>query len=290
VSTHEIARRILGHLSNMVGARSTALATAVLPSGTLDVEAGELLSPVRGGQLDPTMPFRVKLGVTLSTTPAVVTLEPVVGGLPTNLPISTTLRWDRLTGAPDLVLDAAATGGFYRSGVSLKQWAYYEHLSRQAAQELFMAKVGLFPAGVLVWDGSDKVANVGDQRVLQRERWTIFVAVSRMDSHSKRGGDGLELADEVESRLVQAAGYGLSHFSAKPTELLGRGRLAAAPTSYVYSVTFGTFRVVCRLDDRELVAADHVNIDATTGGDVPFTVVDDNRTSLIEPFDQDPSP
>lgn len=291
MSTPEIARRIIAHLSPMVGPRASAPGTVTAPAPLL-IEAGELLYPVRDGQLDGTSPWRVKANVTAGVAPVAVQLESMVGGIVSNIPNGTVLRWADSIAVNPVTTTALATGGADRAGLSLRQIVYYESVTKQAASDMFAAKVSLLPAAILVWDGSGGIARVGPRRIMQRERWNLFVCVSRMDGSTQRGADGLRLLDEIERRLVATCGYGLNVFSSKETEIISRGRLVAAPTSYVYSLSFGTFRAVDRLDDREpvITGADMANITMQTDTTPSFDVVKDVKVAFPLPHDEDPSP
>jgi hypothetical protein len=196
-----------------------------------------------------------------------------------NLAPGTPLRWDPPISGIEAVSEvgpAGLTGAVGASGFgALRQLKLYEQIgSASAAQDLFAAKVGQFPAAVLSWDQSSQPMDVVTRKsrtaILFREHWLLSVIASRHDSGEQRRHEALELLESATQLLAERSEMDGEVISLPcPVFVESRRRIAVAPTSYVYAVAFSTMHTLERREWRTIADWLRTRITTTTKTDVP---------------------
>lgn len=246
--THTTAVRILQVLAPLTGGLSTGSVLASVPTGTLTMPAGTLLVPVVGGQLDHQRMARVVADTALTSAPAAVALESVVGGLTQSF---TPTAW-RFLGEPPGDATLAVSGGM--AGATdgpIKQAVIWERIgTASAAADLFKGKVGRYPAIVLAWDGSTDTKKPGPGRIIHRDRWVAYLIVTRHDSHEARTYDGLDLLDAIEELLADATHTPSGERVSAPEGVMpgdrARVQVPQLSTVHLYTMTFSSLLAVRR--------------------------------------------
>jgi hypothetical protein len=251
-TTLTIARRLLACVASMTGERSTGSLTVKATGADTVLRKGAIGAPIVGGRVDYSRLFWVTADTVVTSAGVEVGVSSLLGGAHHNIAGPVQLRWfPQLDGvepvSPFFSAPSGATTG------DIKQVAIYEQLSADVARDLFLAKVGAFPALVLAWERSDRAVRKGEGSARQVERWTFYVVVSRADATERRGAEGLALLDDLETLLVDRKQIDGLPVSGTGIEITARGRRAIGPTSYVYTLAFGTARGV-RRDDSVLAA------------------------------------
>jgi hypothetical protein len=196
---------------------------------------------------------------TVTAAGTLVDVEAIGGGTPGNKAAGTVYRWDppldgiELTSASDA---SGVTGGSFSGAYAgLRQYVYLKSLNRSDVEALFAAQVYDYPAAALAWarttplDGplagspGPRTARVGQNRMLYRHTWFLYLVTSRLDSEDARNLEADTLRDDV-LELIQGARRTRNRafaVSVEPgAEVQSADVFRVTPTSYVDLVTFNT--------------------------------------------------
>lgn len=265
-----VARAIFGQLSSALGARATAVAPvlATIPSGAV-LPRNTYFVPVVDGRLMEHWLFKVAANpATLAqdgsggdwpldtVTPRNVALVSNLGGARYNLPAGTVFRIaeDPIANVPETITTSApATGG--ADGV-VRDAHFFEDLTPSQQQaDIFGARLGTFPALVLVWESSDPAdglttgvgqgqTRAGRGKRFFRESFSLFVVSSSQASDTSRRSLGLRIMEACTELLTDH----VSNVDGEPLSTLGglkvltRARVARSASAYVYAVRFSVTR------------------------------------------------
>lgn len=304
-STTRTARAILEVLKPLTGSPATGTATVTASGADVVVPAGCFLAPVkktRGGssKIDRDNLVRTRTATTVTGSGVAVDVITMLGGARQNLPAGTVLRFDPpLEGVEDTApVVATMTGGADATGVgAVKHVVETEQIeTATAALDLFNARASSgSPCIVLSWDSTGGTRKVGRGTLVQPERWTLFVIVSRVDSSASRRSEGREIMDAVEGYLLDRASVAGHVFSSPPTSILGRVRTAITKSSYVYAVQIETFAHPKRIETRgetspdgEMTWADwrRTKLDVELAGVPPFPAIVDDAIIPMPEYNQ----
>jgi hypothetical protein len=200
------------------------------------------------------------------TTSGVVAATSVQGGLHTNLPSGTKVRWVR----PPAGIGELATAGTFSGGTSLttfgalKQVKLYKELGGQAgAKDFFSAQVGRYPAVVISWggttpaDGSSAVSiggttrRLGAGKSLYTHKFSFFLISSRADGDEQRRLEMDQLRDDILEQIADRVAFrDMPLDSSKGISLIGALPGIVAPTSYVDEIQLACTFVLQRNDER----------------------------------------
>lgn len=279
------ARRIMAVLAPMTGSRATATLTVRSSSGTPTLSKGATCVPVRDGSVHYEQPFFVPSDVTLSTAGVSVPIVSVIGGARHNgLVVGDEVRW--LPSEGDVASAVVATPSSGATNGEVKQLVMLDQLTADVSAQLFAARVGTFPAMVLGWESTNRYESKGNGAAIRPDNWKLYVVVARTDGHEVRSAEGTRLLDRAEELLLDRVDIDGLQLSNPSLEINGRGRVAVSPTSFVYTLSFSTWRGVRRDDSIKAAKAvpwTTTNIDATTGLEgqaADKTIVDDLKVDM----------
>lgn len=185
----------------------------------------------------------------------VVPVVSVLGGSDVNFAGGTRVRWDPPVDgleleaqvvAPGLLGGAAATA----PGAARRIVTYEGIGPGTAADDLWKARVGEFPAVVISWEGSSPGEHVGKLRCRRKHRFRLYVVTSRLDGDDARRDEAKTLLEAIAEILVDRSAADDESFSNPPVEIGSGARLALGPQSFVYFlealVSHATHRVEFR--------------------------------------------
>jgi hypothetical protein len=209
---------------------------------------------------------------TITDAGVLVDVVSVIGGKRHNLPGGTRMRFD--PEHPDLeavveVQPGGLTGGADPNwlGGCMSMVQFEQLTANTVSLDAFRAQVDKFPAVVLVWDGSepadgttqsplDRAATrVGSGQQLFKERFNLFVLVSRADGGHMRRNEGLKLLDDLSFWLTDRMEVDEQQFSS-PTgvQIISRNRVAGDSAAfqgmYVYVLQLAVTGMWKRYDSR----------------------------------------
>lgn len=178
---------------------------------------------------------------TVTSAGVSVPIMSMAGGSDMNLPIGTVLRWDpQISGVEATsTLTSAMTGG-----LTLDEPGYVKRIvsleglgAGESARAFWAAQApALFPAIVVAWESAGEAVRKGSGRQVQLHQFRIYVVTSRLENDMRRRHDGHTVLDAVREILCDRAEADGESFSNVPIQLGNMGRLALAPSSYVYWV------------------------------------------------------
>lgn len=270
------ARAIQGLLQTLMGTYSTGqlLVRATVAAGT-DLPAHSYAVPIVAGALYPEAIVRVEENpatsdhswhTTLGGT--LVTVTSLQGGLHVNQAAGVECRWDEPIAGIEATSEVSAgglTGGTgYATAGTIKQLREYRQLGGQtAAQDLFRAGVGQFPAAVLAWmasypqDGSvsategSNSARAGASKRIFKHEWALFLIASRLESSDERAGELDFLRSEVLATITDATAYRREVISSpQGIDVLEARNDAITPSSYIDVIRFTTSWCLKRYDSQ----------------------------------------
>ncbi|WP_437759487.1 hypothetical protein [Sorangium sp. So ce1389] len=243
-------------MGNTSSGSVTATATSspvVLPKNTYGVG-------ILSGSMDPLTLLKTTADVTVTTGGTSVPVRSVLGGQRVNLAPGTTIRWD--PAIPGLqpeanVLAPGMTGGTKAVGFgAVAQVRLYESTG---VEDLFKTGVGLFPALVLVWSGSDEDENVGRGATLLRERWVLAVVASRADGDETRRAEALQILEDASELIHKQSVVDGEVFTApQPVLVSARSRIVSTSAAYIYGIQFSTVRSLEKRESRVFPAFEQV--------------------------------
>lgn len=259
MSTLKHARQLAAVMQPLTGDRSSGTVRLVSTDPSVVIPHNTYLLPIvqsasGQGQIQPEFIFRTDAPVTVTPAGAPVVITSNIGGIRHNLPSGTVFRLH--PAQPGMVQTAVATtaitGATDVSGSqAIKRIVNYEQLgAANVARDLFLGKVGTYPAVVLVWESTGEGLCYGSKIYLRPDKWSMHVVVSRFDAGELRSADGLDILDAVEEILTSRAHVDGEPFSSKYAQLHSRSRLAVTDSSYVYSVQFSTFHATLQTETR----------------------------------------
>lgn len=229
-----LSRALLSALAPGAGTRSSgsvlatasgATAVVVPPNSYLVpvIEGSDPITPAK--QLDETRLFKTALNPATElpfqqggawTVPGSgslpITIRSALGGARHNLAEDATLRWDpAIPGlAPTVTVRTGGIAGGVdpASGAGIRSAAFFASFGPNAFQDLFAAGLGVFPALVLTWLGSDPVepaiaglrqgsTRAARQKRMFRETFAAYLVGSNMRSSAARQGENIYLAELV---------------------------------------------------------------------------------------------
>lgn len=291
------ARGIMSLIQPLTGTRSTGNVTITATGADVEITADEPLYgvPIVNGALNYDAVIKTVGAHTVTDDGVAVTCRSLLGGTQNNLAEDTVIRWDPpipgLT-STGIVLDGGMAGAANPTayGASVFRVKQHEQLgSANAAEELFAAKIGKFPAAVLIW------GSMGEPRYVQgkltrtvrlyEQEWTLALVVSRVDSSEQRRQEVFELLDSAIGLLVErnATEDGEAISAPSGLTILRASRIATLPTSFIYGITFTTQEVSERREWREFAdwLVTRVDIDTQSGdvrGELP--IIEDARIDM----------
>lgn len=276
------ARAIFSILSPMTGTGSTGNLTVASTSGTPVLPKNTYCVPIVGGAPNYDALLKTTAATTLSTSGVSVPCKSILGGTQANLAAATSVRWNpQQSGvqAASVVASGGLTGGaFATSFGSVKSIRMYEQIgTAQQQRDLFAAKVGRFPALVLMWDSSPTAERASKRESLVDENFVLAVVASRLDSDEERRAEGLHIMEEASERLHGRCAVDGEVFSApEPLLVNSRQRLVTTESSYIYVIRFSVQRtLVGREPTRTFANLDKFRHDASTADAPVLPVITD---------------
>ncbi len=261
----QLGRALFAQLSPLTGARATGIITLISDALSLfELPANTYLVPVVGGQLREDLLYKVAPNPATANTGGSWVIDsggnsiPIisnVGGARHNLPAGTVFRFSppvpNITSAV-LPFDLAAGSD---AGALVRRVAFFEDLdSSNPSKDIFAAKLGDYPALMLVWQDSEPAegttaglrqgANRGARKVrFMRERFVLYVITGRLEGDGSRRQDGLVVMQAVTQLLTDRQqnidGEQLSTVGAG-VEVNERTRLRRGERHYIYALRWRT--------------------------------------------------
>jgi hypothetical protein len=277
----QLGRALFAQLSSMTGARGTGTVSVTAKAGAPNkvLKANTYLLPVVGGQLREDLVFKVAPNpATLEPngtggdwtvahgSVAPVAIKSNVGGARHNLAAGTVFRFDPIHTdfAETATLTANITNGADTSQL-LKRVAFFEDLdSANPAKDIFSAKLGDYPAAMLVWQDSEPAEGLtaglrqgstrGARKVrFTRESFVLYVIVGRLSGDEKRRQEGLVVMQAItrllSDRQRNIDGEQLSSIGAG-VEVNQRTRLRRGEKHYIYAMRLRVNQVLEPIDER----------------------------------------
>jgi hypothetical protein len=292
LNTARALMTILSPLTGTVGTgnltvqSTTGSGSVVLPQNSYGIPV--TTSAGGNSKLEPHVLLKTTEETTVDEDGAAVPVKTVLSNTAGNIAAGTVIRWSpRITDieATSVVAAGGITGAVPDTGFgTVKQIRFYEQVgTAQAGADLFRGKVGLFPALVLLWTGSDGDDRKGRGRQPLKERWILAVVSSRLDNDDERRSEGLAIMEEA-TRLIIDRSESDGYVFSSPDSLFvrKRGRLVSTETSYIYTIEFTTQIVECRVDDRTFQpwVTFRQDEDTRSGEEPEVSVVDNAQTTM----------
>lgn len=290
------ARAIMTLLSPMTGTFATGNLTVQATGADVVLPKNSYAIPIIPGagsnaQLSPHVLLKTTEETTVTAAGVLVPVKTVLGGIGGNLAAAVDARWSPGIEGVEAVSPVAAgglTGGAEPTGYGgVKEIRFYEQIgSAKSQQDLFRAKLGRFPAIVLVWSGTEPDDRRGTHRRSYVENWILSVVSSRNDSDDERRAEGLHILEEASEWLTNRTQVDGEKLSSPMALAIGRrDRLVATETSYIYTIRFQTEHTICIRETREFPywetwVQDH---DTQSGEDPEVPIVDDAIYSMPDP-------
>ena len=182
--------------------------------------------------------------------------------------------------SPGVASTAIGGAADYEGVGALKQVLMYEQIGASDAQRnLFLGKLRALPAAVLVWESSSSPEKVGPNKTKMLEQWTLHIVVSRLDAGELRSLEGLEILDLCSELLGRAVGIDRADFTNGDLSLLGRNRIVAADSAYIYGLRFQTSTTITKREQRVFEAWLKTSYTLVT---TPETALSPSRVTLVE--------
>lgn len=266
-----LGRALFAQLAPLTGTRATGTVT-VTPPADAEIEPNTYLLPVVGGSLRDDLLFKTTPSPATGSTwllpgglPAPIAITSNVGGARHNLAAGTVFRLSPpVPGVGALTLTANMTDGS-DEGALVKRVAFFEDLdSGNPSKDIFAAKLGDYPALMLVWQDSEPAegtsaglrqgANRGARGVrFMRERFVLYVITGRLEGDGSRRQDGLVVMQAVTRMLTDrqrnADGEQLSTIGAG-VEVNERTRLRRGERHYIYALRLRMNQTLQPIDER----------------------------------------
>lgn len=280
-------------LPGLTGIRSTGSVTVratgadvTLPANSYATAVVTSASGLSG--IDQHRLVKAVAATTVTSAGNSVSLMSMTGGSDMNLPAGTVLRWDPpIAGIESTsTLSAAMTGGTTVTDPGyVKRIVSFEGIGgAEAARAFWTAQApAQFPAMVVSWEGASESVRMGPGRQLQQHRFRIYVVTSRLEHDTKRRHEGLMILDAAREILCDRAAADGESFSNPPIQLGNMGRLAVAPSSYVYwfdvLVSHSTKKRELRSFPEWLTTREQLTAEARSGYDASdtLTIVDQSQ-------------
>jgi hypothetical protein len=272
----KLARALFAQVSAATGVRATGAVTVTANAGAPDkvLDANTYLLPVVGGQLRDDLLFKVSRNPSSSDgswtvpsgTSASVAIKSNVGGARHNLAEDTVFQFDPPISdfAQTATLDATMTDGS-DSGIIARSVAFFEDIdSSNPSQDIFAAKLGAYPALMLVWQDTEPAEGVtagmrqggtrGARKVrFMRETYVLYPIAGRLEMDHSRRQEGLMLMEactrllsdrqtNIDGEILSAVGAGV--------DINGRTRLRRGPKHYIYGIQLRVNTVLQPIDER----------------------------------------
>lgn len=308
----QLGRALFAQLSPLTGARATGTLTVLLDAAeqSLELAANTYLIPVVSGQLRDDLLFKLAPNpVTLATgggwpllpgVPTAVGIRSNVGGARHNLAAGTVFRFAPALDSTIAVTLAANMTDGSDVGALVKRVAFFEDLdSSNPSKDIFAAKLGDYPALMLVWQDSEPAegtsaglrqgANRGGRGVrFMRERFVLYVITGRLDGDGSRRQDGLIVMQAVTQLLTDRArnidGEQLSTVGAG-VEVNERTRLRRGERHYIYALRLRLNQTQQPIDERTFNAWLKTSLSgALPGRTVPEPVVPLTVVAVVDPM------
>lgn len=276
------ARALLAIVAPTTGVQSTGTVTVCSTAGTPTLPKNSYGVPIIGSALAHDHLIKTTADAVLSTSGVAVPVKSVLGGAGVNLAASTKIRWSpALPGveAVSLVAAPGLTGGTQLTTFAAVQQArIYEQIGAGNAQrDLFAAKLGRYPALVLMWGASADGDRVARRRALFLEDWTFAIVASRLDNDDERRGEALQIMEDVTDLILGRDNVDGECISApQPLLVTGRRRIVATESAYIYGVNFTTQSTVEGVNPKAYADLARFRLDLSTPDTIPLPVVVDD--------------
>lgn len=282
---------IMGLMLPLTGTRATGNVRLRATGSDVVITSKEprYLYPVVEGAMAPERIYKTAGDVTV-TSAAGGTLVPVrslVGGALHNLEAGTPVRMVEglLDNQDGLEVDDASmvvqagglTGAVTREDFGgVKRVVLHEEIGpADVAQQLFLAKLGHFPAIVCTWDSASETELAVRASRHFPMRWSFFVVVSRTDSSARRRGEGLRIMGDVMETITDRCETEDREVFSSPRRLQVNGarRLVSAPSSFVYQVLFTIETTLTKREWRTFTGLQQAKLTAQTDTATPLPIV-----------------
>ena len=293
-----IKRSLLCKLQPLTGTRAAGIAT-VRATGAdvplpVNAYAIPLLQNIDGqGQADYSRLIKVTTPTTVTAAGTSVPIFSALGGVHQNGVIAgTKLRWS--PALPGIELDSVVATGL--SGAAdltvpgaLKRIVLFDRLgignvalktSNPLSPEYWRAKVGDFPAGILILLGSQKGERVGRGMRLHRFMWRLMVADSRSDETQERYNDGDATLDWAEGLLEDCGEVDNECFSRGPIQCGGAKLLVAEDGAFLHALDFDSWWTIQRIEPGIFAAWTETEVTTKTVPDDEYPDPDDAITTV----------
>jgi hypothetical protein len=297
----QLGRALFAQLAPLTGTRATGTVTVTAPADA-EIEPNTYLLPVVGGQLRDDLLFKVTVNPATGLVwplpagvPTPIGITSNVGGARHNLAAGTAFRFS--PALPDVAAPATLVADLTDgsdTGALVKRVAFFEDLdSSNPSKDIFAAKLGDYPALMLVWQDSEPAegtqaglrqgANRGSRKVrFMRERFVLYVITGRLEGDGSRRQDGLVVMQAVTLLLTDRQrnvdGEQLSTVGAG-VEVNERTRLRRGERHYIYALRLRTNQTLQPVDERTFSAWVTTSLEGALPGRsapepvVPLTIV-----------------
>ena len=283
------ARALFSVLSPLTGARSKGSVLVRSTGGDVALLGERPIYgvPVRGGALDYDAMVKTSGAAIVTPTGTLVPVTSLLGGAHVALPAGTPIRWDPTV--PGLEPASVVASGGLTGGLApdffgaVHQLRLHEQIGpADVAQQLFEAKVGRFPALVLLWDSSvpagGGISRKGCGVRLFDENWLLAVVASRVDSSEQRRQEALHILEDARELLTDRGETEDGEVFSAPAAVIVTGcrRIVVSPTSYVYGIAFSTTHTLVRREWRTFNPwlRTRIDLDTQTGQAPEAALVD----------------
>jgi len=282
-----LGRALFAVLSPLTGTRATGAVSVTSPAGGI-LPPNTYLLPVVGGQLRDDLLYKTRRQSAAASdwavaagVPTYVGITSNVGGAQHNLPAGTVFRFDPPLAGFDATatLDADMTDGASADQL-VRRVAFFEDMdSTNPSKDIFAAKLGDYPALMLVWQDSEPVEGMtagltqgstrGGRKVrFMRERFVLYVITGRLTGDGSRRQEGLTILQAatrlLSDRQQNADGEQLSYIGSG-VEVNERTRLRRGERHYIYALRLRANSVLQPIDERTFQAWNHTDY----GGALP---------------------
>jgi hypothetical protein len=232
----------------------------VLPVGTYGVPV--VTSATGAAQADPTRLVKTAADAIVTAAGVDVPVISMLGGAHTNLPLGSRINWTPTIPGVEVTssLSLAMTGGLDPTAPgTLRRVVSFDQLgigltTKSPGSDVWRAKIGAFPAGVLAWTGSTRGERTGIGARMRQFRFRLFVVSGVFGGSENRMAEAEAILDYCEGLLEDRSAVDDEIFSNPGIAVVGSGALQADDGSYVYFIDLECTAVIERIDARQFSA------------------------------------